>query len=120
MTPAKLSKVSLCFTTILPSLRARWTRPRGHFDRRETQRKQTASRASCVNVIRITSVGEQRTTAWAVVHYSLSRYSFETDAMPQGPSPTLMRRSSLRDFTSTTETSVDAPLAGEIFVPLGS
>jgi len=26
--------------------------------------------------------------AWAIVHYSFSRYSFRTDAMPQGPSPT--------------------------------
>ena len=34
-----------------------------------------------------------------------------TIAIPQGPSPTLMRRSSLRDFRSTTETSFDAPLA---------
>src|SRR2546423_9741491 len=31
-----------------------------------------------------------------------------TIAIPQGPSPTLMRRISLRDFKSTTETSFDA------------
>jgi len=30
-----------------------------------------------------------------------------------------MRRSSLRDFTSTTETSFDAPLAGVGFCPAG-
>jgi hypothetical protein len=34
-----------------------------------------------------------------------------TIAIPQGPSPTLIRRNSLRDFTSTTETSFDAPFA---------
>src|SRR5882724_944762 len=34
-----------------------------------------------------------------------------TIAMPHGPSPTLIRRNSLRDFTSTTETSFDAPFA---------
>ena len=34
-----------------------------------------------------------------------------TMAMPHGPSPTLMRRNSFRDFTSTTETSLDAPFA---------
>jgi hypothetical protein len=34
-----------------------------------------------------------------------------TIAMPHGPSPTLIRRNSLRDFTSITETSFDAPFA---------
>jgi hypothetical protein len=34
-----------------------------------------------------------------------------TAAIPHGPSPTLIRRNSLRDFTSTTETSFDAPFA---------
>src|SRR5206468_9374428 len=43
-----------------------------------------------------------------------------TTAIPQGPSPTLIRRSSLRDFTSTTETSFDAPFAVYSFEPLGS
>src|SRR5439155_17205930 len=43
-----------------------------------------------------------------------------TIAMPQGPSPTLMRRNSLRDFTSTTETSFDAPFAVYSFDPVGS
>src|SRR6266513_3703619 len=120
MTLARLLRESPCFMTIQPSLRARWTKPRWHFAKRVTPRKQTASRASYANVIRITSADEQRRTAWAAVHYSLSRYSFGTDAMPQGPSPTLMRRSSLRDFTSTTETSFDAPFAVSRFDPVGS
>jgi hypothetical protein len=34
-----------------------------------------------------------------------------TTAMPHGPSSTFIRRSSLRDFTSTTETSFEAPFA---------
>src|SRR6266403_295891 len=111
MTLAKLLRGSPCFMTIQPSLRVRWTKPRWHFAKRVTPRKQTVSRTNCANVIRITSAGEQRRDGFGTVHYSLSRYSFGTDAIPQGPSPTLMRRSSLRDFTSTTETSFDAPLA---------
>src|SRR6266545_480088 len=111
MTPAKLLRELPCFMTIQPSLRVRWTKPRWHFARRVTPRKQTACRASCANVIRITSAGEQRRMAWAAFHYGLNRYSLGTDAMLQGPSPTLMRFSSLRDFRSTTETSFDAPLA---------
>jgi hypothetical protein len=39
--------------------------------------------------------------------------------MPQGPSPTLMRPSSLRNFTSITETSFDAPFAVYKFEPAG-
>src|SRR6478735_6675565 len=59
MTLAKLSKAWLFFTTIQPSLRARWTKPRWHFARRVTPRKQTASRASCANVIQITSADDR-------------------------------------------------------------
>src|SRR5437867_6442286 len=38
-------------------------------------------------------------------------YCMGRTAMPQGPSPTLIRRNSLRDFTSTRETSFEAPFA---------
>src|SRR6476646_6437596 len=58
MTPAKHLKASLCFTTIQPSLRALWTKPRWHVVKPVRPRKQTASRTSCANVIRITSAGE--------------------------------------------------------------
>jgi predicted nuclease of restriction endonuclease-like (RecB) superfamily len=58
MTPVKLSKASLCFTTLQPSLRARWTKPRWHFAMLVTPGKQTASLVSCANVIRITSAGK--------------------------------------------------------------
>jgi hypothetical protein len=34
-----------------------------------------------------------------------------TIATPHGPSPTSIRRNSLRDFTSTAETPFDAPFA---------
>src|SRR5207248_2495070 len=43
-----------------------------------------------------------------------------TIAIPHGPSPTLMRRNSFRDFTSTTDTSFEAPFAVYSFDPLGS
>jgi len=46
-----------------------------------------------------------------IIHGSFSRHSLEIVVIPHGPSPTLMRRSSLRDFISTTETSFDAPFA---------
>src|SRR5258707_4479577 len=58
MTLAKLLRESPCFMTIQPSLRVRWTKPRWPFAKLVTPRKQTASRASCANVIRITSAGE--------------------------------------------------------------
>src|SRR5215216_2670982 len=43
-----------------------------------------------------------------------------TIAMPHGPSPTLMRCNSRRDFKSTTETSFEAPFAVYSFDPVGS
>src|SRR5215470_17427353 len=74
MTPAKLSKASLCFMTIQPSLPARWTKPRWHFARRVTPKKQTAFRASCANVIRITPAGEQARTAWGAATTEAPRW----------------------------------------------
>src|SRR5256885_11039616 len=59
MTQARLLRESPCFMTIQPSLRARWTKPRWHFAKRVTPRKQTACRTSCANVIQITSAGDR-------------------------------------------------------------
>src|SRR6516162_8509470 len=60
MTPAKLSKASPCFTTIQPSLRARWTKLPLRFGKLAIPKKQTASRVSYANVTRITSAGSRR------------------------------------------------------------
>src|SRR3954468_25076754 len=56
---AKLLKASLSFMTIQRSLRVRWTKPRWRSDRQAKPTKQTASRASCANVIPITSVADR-------------------------------------------------------------
>ena len=58
MTPAKLSKALLCFTMIQPSLHAPWTKPPSLIGKPAKPKRQTVSRASCANVIRITSAGE--------------------------------------------------------------
>src|SRR5262245_59961442 len=54
MTPAKLTKASLCFTTTEPSLRARPPKPQRRFARPATPRKPIASRTSCASTTRIT------------------------------------------------------------------
>src|SRR5437879_13762863 len=56
MTPAKLLRELLCFTTIQPSLPAHWTKPRWHIGKQATPRKRIACRASCGSDIRITPV----------------------------------------------------------------
>src|SRR6266513_5581704 len=103
--PAKPLRGSLYFMTIRPSLRGRWTRQRWLIDKQAMSRKQTGCRTSCTNDIRITSADKQQWTALG------NRHFLGTIVIPHGPSPALTRPSSLRDFTSTTETSFDAPFA---------
>src|SRR5215217_6682178 len=72
----KLLKASLSFMTIQRSLRVRWTKPRWRSDRQARPTKQTASRASCANVIPITSVAD-RSVRFQLVRSSIASLGCE-------------------------------------------
>src|SRR5438552_7679724 len=93
MTQAKRLKESRCFTTIQRSLPAHWTKPCWHIGKQATPRKRIAYRASCGSDIRITPVDNSSLCDWRIMAAPGRRDYFTavTTAMPQGPSPTLVR-----------------------------